>query len=113
MFSTKSSLKPKNVHFASSPAGRRECYPIGLGELRPRQFALQQIDQRRGGKAVGKSVTRGGRLARGERIELLQRFAEKPRRGMRLLDAQPQVRVGDQDASPQQDPLAAALRRRR
>ena len=76
-------------------------------------LVLQQRRQRRGRKAVGKSVAAGGRLAQAERVEFAQRLAEQPRRRVRLLHPQPQIGVGDLDAGPQQDPLAAALRRRR
>ena len=71
-----------------------------------------QRRQRRDRKAVGKAVA-AGRLAHAQRLEFAERLAEQPRRGVRLLHAQPQIGVGDLDAGAQQDPLAAALRRRR
>ena len=42
-----------------------------------------------------------------------ERLAEQPCRDVRLLHAQPQIGGRDQDAGAQQNPLAAALRRRR
>src|ERR1700730_8071868 len=50
--------------------------PIGLGQQWLVERAPEQLDQRCGRKAVGKSVTRRGRLACAERVKLLPRVAQ-------------------------------------
>src|SRR5437868_15205827 len=109
MFWRASSPKMKNMHFGSCSADGGKGDPIGLGKLEFGRFRLQEGGEFGRGEAVGKAIAGACRLARRERLELLQRLAKQPRRGVRLLHAQAQIAIGDLDAGAQQDALASAL----
>jgi hypothetical protein len=89
-------------YFVSYPADSSEGDPVGLSELRPRQFGLDEVAQGRDRKAVPAGV------AHAERLEFAERFPEQPCCGVRLLHPQPQIRGRDLDAGAQQNALAAA-----
>jgi hypothetical protein len=47
------------MHFVSCSASGRKSHQIGLGELRPGQFGLDESRQRRDRKTIGKAVATG------------------------------------------------------
>ena len=112
MFLIKSSLKRRNMHFVSCSADGRQghanrlCPSCGCANLALMRPPATRPESRR------QSRRPSGRLRTPSASNSASASpSRRPR--VRLLHAQPQIRGRDLDAGPQQDPFAAALRRRR